>query len=144
MPWYEYGRIAGERPRPLLEVRLWYGDRSVFVVGLVDSGADSSVLDARHADLLGLGRAVAQTATSLGADGRAFSVLRWPDALLEIEFEHYRFPFLGAFIDFPPSSVPVNVLGRQDFFSQFVVQFWDAAGLLNIDRSPEFATRPLP
>lgn len=90
-----------------------------------------------------LRRDAATTATNLGADSRPFAVLRWPDAPLELEFAQYRFPFLGAFIDFPPGSNAVNLLGRQDFFGQFIVQFWDAAGLLNIDRSPDFATRPL-
>lgn len=144
MPWYHYTSLAGDKPRPLLEVRLWHGDRSVYVVGLVESGADISLFDATDAGLLGLRRNAAEMTRNIGADGRAFSVLRWPGAPLEIEFEHYRFPFLGAFVDFPPGADTTGILGREDFFGQFVVQFWDAAGLLNIDRSPEFATPPLP
>ena len=143
MPWYRYESLGGERPRPLLEVRLWHGDRNVSIIGLVDSGADSSLIDARYADRLGLRRDAAQAQTARGADSRVFTMLRWPNAGLELDFEQHRFPFLGAFIDFPSGSGVTSMLGRSDFFRQFVVQFWDAAGLLNIDRSPEFATQPL-
>jgi hypothetical protein len=29
-------------------------------------------------------------------------------------------------------------MGRRDFFQRFIVQFWDAAELMNIDLSPDF------
>ena len=29
-------------------------------------------------------------------------------------------------------------MGRTDFFSRFIVQFWDSRGLMNIDLSPDF------
>ena len=130
-------------PLPLVEVRLWHGSRSVRLVALVDSGADGSLFDANYADLLGLDRKDAQTLTSIGAGGTAISPVCWPNAPLEIQFEQDRFPFRGCFIDFSRQADGMNLLGRADFFQNYIIQFWDAAQLLNIDASPDFPRPPL-
>ena len=143
MPWYEYSALPGARPQPLVQVHFWHGTRRVLLVALVDSGADSSLVAASYAELLGLDRTAAQVESSTGADGEDFSTLFWPGAPLELQFGPRRFPFRGRFIDFPPNRDGMNLLGREDFFRQFVVQFWDAAELMNIDLSPDFPTPPL-
>jgi hypothetical protein len=143
MPWYEYSPRGGGPSLPLVEIRLWLAGRSVRLVALVDSGADSSLFDADAADRLGLDRDIARIASSIGASGVTFSTYQWPTLPLEIEFESERFPFRGSFVDFPPDSDGVSLLGRADFFGKFIVQFWDAAGLMNIDLSPDFPRGPL-
>jgi len=43
----------------------------------------------------------------------------------------------------PAAGPPVNLLGRADFFKRYVVQFWEAADMMNIDTSPD-NPRPAP
>lgn len=129
---------------PYVEVRLWHGARSVRLVGLVDSGAEMSLLDAQYADLLGLDRATADVSLAVGAGGHDLTVLRWPAAPLELQFENDRFPFLGSFVEFSAGGDGVNLLGRRDFFSRYIVQFWDAAELLSIDVSPDYPRAATP
>jgi hypothetical protein len=136
MPWYRYSATpAGDKP--YVVVRLWHGNRQIQLAALVDSGADASLLDIGYADLLGLDRAAASTVQAVVASGDTVPVYRWPAGLLELQFETHRFPFTGDFIDFGAAADGENLLGRADFFSQFIIQFWDARGLMNIDLSPD-------
>jgi len=108
----------------------------------VDSGADSSLFDAQYADLIGLDRADAAVETAVTAGGNGISILRWPSAPLEIQFGSSRFSFLGSFVDFPPGGDGVSLLGRRDFFSPHIIQFWESAELFNIDTSPDQPSGP--
>lgn len=144
MPWYEYSFLPGStRPLPLIEVDLWNGATRVRFAALVDSGADLSVLDVSYADALGLDRTTAVRDQMTVAGGGQVDCLTWPGAPLEFEFAREKFPFEGAFVDVPPGSQALNLLGRKDFFSRYIVQFWDANEMLNIDLSPDYP-RPLP
>jgi len=122
---------------PLAAVRLWHGDRSVRIIALVDSGADYSLFDVKYADALGLERGPADIGEAASAGGSTFTTYRWPRVPLEIQFEAERFLLRGAFAAFPASSDRLDLLGRRDFFQRFIVQFWDAAELMNIDLSPD-------
>lgn len=143
MPWYEYTAHGDDLFLPLLQVRLWHDDRDVRLFALVDSGADSSLFDLKYADALGLDRDDAVVEESIGASGLPFQTVRWPTTLIELQFGQERFAFNGSFIAFPPGTDTINLLGRDDFFQRFVVQFWDTARLLNIDLSPDFPRQPL-
>ena len=94
------------------------------------------MMNASYAEILGLRRAAAVEEQSVAADGREFTSLRWPN--VEMEFGQERFAFAGVFVEFPADADAVNLLGREDFFNRFIVQFWDAAELFNVDLSPEF------
>jgi hypothetical protein len=139
VPWYSYSATPSGAFKPLVVVRLWHGNRQVRLTALVDSGADSSLLDIGYADLLGLDRADATATDATGADGDTFEVFKWPDGLLELQFETQRFAFEGAFYDLGAAADGENLMGRADFFSPFIIQFWDVQGLMNIDLSPDFA-----
>ena len=143
MPWYEYSAGNDGRPMPLAEVQLWYQEQHVRVVALVDSGADYSLFDVRYADALGLERDAATIDEAVGAGGVALRTYRWLAAPLEIQFEAERFPFRGSFAAFFPDSGLLDLLDRRDFFQPFIIQFWDAAELMNIDHSPDFPRPPL-
>jgi hypothetical protein len=140
MPWYEYS-VTPQGPKPLVSVVLWHGARRVRVLALVDSGADACAMDAGYADVLGLDRADAVIDLATVASGDTVNCLRWPNAPLEIQFGRDRFPFGGHFLEFPPAADPVNLLGRRDFFQRYIIQFWDAAELMNIDTSPDYPQR---
>ena len=96
------------------------------------------MLNIEYADLLGLDRATALQTQARVASGDDVTVQKWPDGLLEIQFGSHRFPFLGHFIEFPAGGDGDNLLGRKDFFANFIVQFWDAKKLMNIDLSPDY------
>jgi len=102
----------------MAEVVLWHGTRFVRLIALVDSGADSSLMDFGYAELLGLDPADATVSESIGASGSLFEVYRWPDAGLELQFDGDRFPFHGSFVKSGGESETMNLLGRSDFFSQ--------------------------
>jgi hypothetical protein len=143
MPWHEYSTTTQGGSLPYVTIHLWHGSQRVNIVALVDSGADDSLMDASYADLLGLDRSEAVVSSVVTATGATETVLRWPNRPLEMQFETDRFPFLGAFIEFPAGSDPGNIVGRSDFFQRYIVQFWDAAEMMNIDTSPDFP-RPAP
>ena len=136
MPWYEYS-VTPAGLKPYVEVRLLHGNKSVRLLAIVDSGADTSLLDASYADLLGLDRADADAMDVTVASGGSATAFRWPNAPLELQFEQERFPFLGLFADFPDEADPENLMGRADFFKRFIIQFWDAQNLMCIDLSPD-------
>lgn len=100
-------------------------------------------MDASYADLLGLDRAHAVASEVTTAGGTTARILQWPNTSIEIQFENDRFPFRGGFVEFPPDADSMNLLGRTDFFQRYIIQFWDAAEMMNIDTSPDYS-RPAP
>ena len=138
MPWYEYSEDSQGFAQPYVTVHLWHGGRFVKLLALVDSGADSSLVDLSFAEVLGLDRAQAQEVVGGLADGSRVNFFSWPDRPLELQFGVDRFPFKGQFVEFPADRDADNLLGREDFFQRYIVQFWDAAQLMNIDTSPDY------
>lgn len=143
MPWYRYSALPGKNIAPVVRIRLLHGVRQVQVLAIVDSGADSSLMDAGYAAVLGLDQANAKLSTSGVAGGGTLQCLSWPTAPVEIQFGHNRFPFVGQFAVFPANTDGDNLLGRSDFFQQYIVQFWEWAGMMNIDRAPQLPRPPL-
>jgi hypothetical protein len=43
----------------------------------------------------------------------------------------------------PQNAVSINLLGRRDFFQRYIIQFWHAADMMNIDMSPDYS-QPAP
>lgn len=139
MPWYEYSpEPGGDHLSPIIEILLWHGAQRVRMAALVDSGADTSLVDASYAPLLGLNREDAVEDHVILADGGSVPCLTWPDAQIEFEFAGDRFPFAGSFLEFPPGAEAISVVGRADFFERFIVQFWDAQLMFNLDLSPDY------
>jgi hypothetical protein len=138
MPWYDYSPATSSGLlKPYVAVRLLHGNR------WVDSGADRSLIDVQYAELVGLDRADAEKSEAIGASGATFEILRWPNAPLELQFGRERFAFSGFFADFGGPDDAENLMGRSDFFQRFIVQFWEAAEMMNIDLSPDFPV-PIP
>lgn len=98
-----------------------------------------SLMDASYAVALGLDEADARMEEAVTASGDSVVYLHWPEANLEIEFESRRLPYHGGFIEFPPEADPTNLLGRSDFFQQYIIQFWESAQLMNVDLAPQFS-----
>jgi hypothetical protein len=143
MPWYEYSRLGGTNPLPMVEVILWHGTRRIRLAALIDSGADSSLLDIEFALAVGLVEADATKTTATTAGGGSMEVLSWPGVDLELQFEADRFPYKGDFARFAPGNDGISLLGRADFFDRYVLTFWESDGLVNIDASPYRARPPI-
>ena len=141
MPWYEYSKDATGTPQPLVEVSLWHGSKRIRIIGQIDSGADSSTFDVTIAEALGLSRVGAVLDSCVLADGSKSPTWSWPSADLQIQFRSDRFPFRGDFVEFAPDADPTNLLGREDFFQGYIIQFWDKESIFNIDSSPDSTRR---
>jgi hypothetical protein len=83
-------------------------------VALVDSGADSSLLDLDMGLAVGLDPAEAIRGEAVTAGGETMEVVSWPKAGLELQFERDRFPFNGEFARFAAGDDGVSLLGRSD------------------------------
>lgn len=143
MAWYEYTDVGMGIHRPLVGVRLRRGDASLLVPALVDSGADQSVFDLALAQALGLDAAAAVGVGVSTADGRAATMLRWPDASLALEFAGHEVPFEGQFVHAQSGGDFINLLGREDFFTGLIIQFWNDRRRFNLDSSPDWPQDPL-
>lgn len=106
---------------------------------MLDSGADVSLLDLEYALVLGLDLADASPLEAGTASGEQFQVWRWPPGTLHLQFNGQSLSFEGAFVEVPPGSDFMNLLGRRDFFQRFAVEFWEAASLFRVDLGPDLA-----
>lgn len=142
MPWYEYTDVGGRR-LPVVTVRLRRGHLEQVVPAQIDSGASQSVFSVALARDLGLDPSAADAVGASTADGSRASMLRWPDAQVTVEFAGHAAPFTGLFVDPVEGGDFMNLLGREDFFSRLIVQFWDDHGVFNVDASPDWPQDPL-
>jgi hypothetical protein len=139
LPWFDYSLLPGSpRELPLVAALIWNGSQRVRVAGQLDTGADTSLIDASYAEVLGLDRSQALEHVMGVGGGGSITCLRWPGVNLEFEFGGIRFEFKGAFFEYGPDDEPLSIFGA-DFFAPFIVQFWEQAGLVSIDLSPDFA-----
>lgn len=107
---------TGEIKRPYLPVRLHYSGRRVDTLGLVDSGADSTVFAEQWALVLGIDLSAAPKVPMAGIGsnvGRAANV--------RLDVGSQRLDVQVTFApDFPPQF---GLLGQNDFFVRFLVAF---------------------
>lgn len=137
MAWYQYTDAGGGLCRPIVGVRLRRGDTTLLVPALIDSGADRSVFDLALPQALGLDPATAQGVGVTTADGSGSRMLQWPDADVVLEFAGHAASFEGVFADPPSGGDFTNLLGREDFFTGPIVQFWNDRRRFNLDSSPD-------
>ncbi len=86
---------------------------------------------------LGLDPADAEPVSVSTADGSPAPMMRWPGSRVSMEFADHRSDFKGQFVDSAAGGTFQNLLGREDFFSGLVVQFWNDRALFNVDASPD-------
>jgi len=130
-----YRRIySGEPLRPLLRVRLEYGNTSLDAYALVDSGADRTTFSTRHAAALGVDLSAASPTRARGVGG---SDVVFPVDLV-VTAQGVRF---AAQLNFSPQwTTAFGLLGRADFFRAFRVAFDEPDEMLYLDRFDEPGT----
>ena len=105
--------------RPLLEVELLGSDRIITVLGLLDSGADMSLMNIRYAQVLGIALDDLPTKEFVGI-GNA----RVPTYFTELPIRVKQFSDVlylpVAFADSPSVDV---LLGQEEFFDAFRIRF---------------------
>lgn len=107
----------GEPLRPYIAVRLQHGGRFQDTLGLIDSGADTSLFHLQWAPVLGLTLDPAAMSNTMGIGGNAAT---WYfDIFLTVAGR--RFPAHVGFSSSMPTAF--GLLGRTDFFTAFAVGF---------------------
>ena len=115
-------RVGGRRIfRPVFRVRLSGPSGTVRTNMLVDSGADCSLIDPRHAESLGLQLDEARRGQVVA---RRLHISR-SEVLLEVNHPSGWLPPVRVPVEVPvePMGLPFAVLGREGFFEAFDVAF---------------------
>jgi hypothetical protein len=117
MPRIEATQIAPGVFLPLLVVTLNMNGRSLSEMGLVDSGADRTMVPASWVEACGVPYAsLGQTMHGSGAGGQ------YEYKMATGELTYGRKPFCTQF-QVAAANLPGPVLGRNDFFKKYVVRF---------------------
>lgn len=103
---------------PIIFVHLLYGGLGLEVQAVVDSGADTTVIPAEIAAVVGVEWAKLPSGTKgLGVGGAC--EMRLVD--MTIKYKDWKYSGLVAIAE--PKHLPVVLLGRTDFFRSFVARF---------------------
>jgi len=105
--------------RPLLELELLGKERILTVFGLVDSGADMSLVNARYAELLGIVLDELPTKDFVGiSDSRVHTY--FAEVPIRIKYFDKILYLPVAFADSPNVDI---LLGQEEFFDAYRIRF---------------------
>ena len=125
--------------RPLLEVELLGPERNVTVLGLLDSGADMSLMNIRYAQVLGIALDNLPTKDFVGiSDAR----VRTHFTEVPIRVKHFSdILYLPvAFADSPSVDI---LLGQDEFFDAFRIRFEKDHDVFELQASRAYWSREL-
>lgn len=105
--------------RPVVEVELYNGDKSIKGLALIDSGADKSLFNIEYAKEIGIELAGARKENFIGIGGREITC---HIVEIEIKIEHIdkRCRIEVGFIE---SETVSMLLGQEGFFDQHRIKF---------------------
>jgi hypothetical protein len=125
--------------RPLLELELLGPEHSLRVFGLVDSGADMSLLNIRYAEALGITLDGLPTKDFIG-----ISDVRVPTFFAEVPIKIRHFKDIlylpVAFADSPSVDV---LLGQEEFFDAYRIRFEKDHDVFEMQASRTYWSREL-
>ena len=107
----------GERQYPLVDIDLSKGRKSLLVKALVDSGASFSVFRPEIAEFLGVSIEKGEAFYLEGIGGRILGYLHLLNARVGSKNFRCKIVFSREF------TVSFNLLGRDNFFENFLVTF---------------------
>ncbi len=105
--------------RPLVELELIGKEKNVTGLGLIDSGADTTLINIQYAQLLGINLESADKKEFLGiGEGKVMSFI----STVTMKLKHFDIPITTpvAFTDSPSVDI---LLGQEDFFECFRIKF---------------------
>ena len=105
--------------RPIVELELIGKIENIHALGLIDSGADTTMMNIEYAKLLGIDLRAAQKEEFLGIGNARVTTFI---ALVTMKIKHFNIPITTpvAFTDSPSVDV---LLGQEDFFELFRIKF---------------------
>jgi len=119
--------------RPLVELELIGKSQNVNAIGLIDSGADTTLMNIGYAIILGLDLDRAQKKEFLGiGNSRITSYI----ADLTMKVKYFDAPITSrvAFTDSPSVDI---LLGQEDFFKNFRIKFEKDKDTFDLMLSPK-------
>ena len=125
--------------RPLLEIDLLGPERGMTVFGLLDSGADMSLINVRYAQVLGIPLVDLPTKNFIG-----ISSTRVPTCFTELPIKVRHFPDIlylpVAFADSPSIDV---LIGQEGFFEAYRIRFEKDHDAFELQASRAYWSREL-
>ncbi len=119
--------------RPMVELELIGKTETVNVLGLIDSGADTTMMNIEYAKALGvdLGKAVKKEFIGIG-DTRVVTYI----SSVNVKVKYFDNPIttVVAFTDSPSVDV---LLGQEDFFESFRIKFEKDHDTFDLSLSPK-------
>jgi hypothetical protein len=105
--------------RPIVEVELRGASRTLKGLGLIDSGADTTIMNIEYAKILGIPLDQSRTKEFIGI---AADPMRCFIGSVSLKVQHVPTPVTTAvaFIDSPSVDI---LLGQEDFFEHFRIKF---------------------
>ena len=118
--------------RPVVEVELLGKNKNIKALGLIDSGADATMMNIEYARELGIELDSSRTRQYLGIGGKRNVCYLAPVTLKVKHFDH-PVEIIVAFIDSPSVDV---LFGQEDFFDQFRIKFEKDHYVFELNLSP--------
>jgi hypothetical protein len=118
--------------RPIVELELVGNGETLQALGLIDSGADTTMMNLQYAQVLGINLENAQKKEFLGiGDSRVTTFL----SSVTMKVKHFDVPITTAvaFTDSPSVDV---LLGQEDFFECFRIKFEKDHDTFDLTMSP--------
>ena len=126
MTWVEY-KYSGEFSevvgnivyRPIIGVKIKYGNETEETIAMIDSGTDVTVVDSNLAKLLGIDSTKYKKCKVAGVTGEAKGFV----AKIKISIENFddeEFEIEVCFVDDMKSNI---LLGQRDLFEKFKIKF---------------------
>lgn len=136
---FEYTSVFGTNSkgrmlkRPLLELELIGKGRVLQALGLIDSGADTSMMHVQYARALGIELDEERKKDFIGIGDRRMPCYL-SSATFKVKYFENPITVAVAFIDSPSVDI---LLGQEDFFEQFRIKFEKDHDIFELSLSPK-------
>ena len=110
------GKLA---KRPLIELELVGNGQTIHALGLIDSGADTTMMNLEYARVLGIDLAGATKKEFLGIGGTRVACFL-ATVGMKLKYTDHTFSTMVAFTESPSVDI---LLGQEDFFECFRIKF---------------------
>lgn len=123
--------------RPMLELELIGKTETINVLGLIDSGADTTMVNIDYAKVLGIDLTKAEKKEFMGI-GQI--VVTTYISSVTMKVKHFAEPITSTVVFTDSSSVDV-LLGQEDFFEAFRIKFEKDHDTFDLTLVPSFKSR---
>jgi hypothetical protein len=122
--------------RPILELELIGKKESLNVLGLIDSGADTTMVNIDYAKVLGVDLEKAEKKEFIGIGNIPVTTYV---ASVDMKVKHFEKPITTTVVFTESSAVDV-LLGQEDFFEFFRIKFEKDHDTFDLSPSPKYSS----